>query len=262
MNRYTQFSSFEGLESRQLITGVTEVPDSLLHRPSNLVATQDGSSLTLNWQDNSDNETNFGIFKVNMDGARATGMTQVGSVDSNVTTYHLTAPTGNNYYTVRAMNFSGQSSGSNSVNVKVESSNNSSSNTNNNEHPAAPTTKIAELNEDVLHRPTNLTLDKTGVNVTLNWQDNSDNETKFGIFKVSMSGKRATGMTQIGTVDANTTTFTFTAPLGCDVFTVRAINDAGQSSGSNFVTAKIEQFIQVTLRTNCEAKPRALLRSF
>jgi len=236
-------ASFEGLETRQLMSGAPEVPESILHRPTNLVAGQDGSSVTLTWQDNSENETNFGIFKVKMDGNRCTGMEQIGSVDANTTSFKLDASSGKSGYTVRAMNYSGISSGANFVFVNVES-NNSTPETH--ETPKTPTPKVAELKEDVLHRPTDLTLSKTGVNVTLNWKDNSDNETKFGIFQVKMVGKRAVGMTQIGTVDANTTEFTFTSAIGCNVFTVRAINDAGQSSGSNFVTTKVEAFVQVT----------------
>jgi len=236
-------ASLEGLETRQFFSGAPEVPETIMHRPTNLSAAQDGSSITLTWQDNSDNETNFGIFKVKMDGARCTGMEQVGSVDANTTSFTLNAPGGKSGYTVRAMNYAGISSGANFVFVNVEGA---SPSTNNGETPKAPTTKIAELKDDVLHRPTDLKLEKVGVNVTLNWQDKSDNETKFGIFKVNMAGNRATGMTQIGTVDANVTEFTFTSPLGCSVFTVRAINDAGQSSGSNFVKTNVEQFVQVT----------------
>ena len=56
--------------------------------PSNIVATPQLGSIELNWQDNSDNETGFAIFREQLGSALKTvALTQIATVDADTTTY-------------------------------------------------------------------------------------------------------------------------------------------------------------------------------
>jgi hypothetical protein len=121
------FALLESLESRTLMSGVSGVHDGLTlsepnsnvnapARPSNLAGTVGAGGVTMSWTDNSDNETGFAVFRYHN-----ASITQVGTVDANVTTFtDTTPPTGMDYYIVRAINADGRSEGSNPISVKVD----------------------------------------------------------------------------------------------------------------------------------------------
>jgi titin len=93
-----------------------------------------------------------------------------------------------------------------------------------------------------LPKPTELKAVVAGLNVTLNWKDNSTDETGFAIFR--RVGNTITLLTK---VDANVTTFTDNnAPAGQDQYMVRALKGDTFSSGSNIAVAKVEPVIAVT----------------
>lgn len=81
---------------------------------------------------------------------------------------------------------------------------------------------------------TNVTTDS----ITLQWQDNSDNETHFEIERCQVSD--CSNSTSGTAVPANTTTYTDTnLPSGSYRYRVRAVNDSFQSSYSDPVTVTI-----------------------
>ena len=86
--------------------------------------------------------------------------------------------------------------------------------------------------------PTNLTGSVLSGGAHLTWVDNSDNETQFMIMRKEMG---ATDFTTVATPTFNTTTY-HDAPLTAGktyVYMVMAMNDAGESPGSNEVTVAV-----------------------
>jgi hypothetical protein len=147
--------------------------------PSKLTATAGGTGgITLNWQDNSNNETGFVIEKREGGG----GWYQTDSVGANVTTYRdANMQAGKTYiYRVNASSANGYSPYSNEASITITAAM---------MPPAAPSSLTA-------------TAGGTG-GITLNWQDNSNNETGFVIEKREGSG----GWYQTDSVGANVTTY-------------------------------------------------------
>jgi subtilisin family serine protease len=88
--------------------------------PSNLTAIVSGSTVTLNWADNSNNETGFAIERRTKSKNAWTEFTQVGAVGANVRSFvNTSVPSGTHQYRVRAYNGVGNSAYSNSAQVKV-----------------------------------------------------------------------------------------------------------------------------------------------
>jgi hypothetical protein len=69
---------------------------------------------------------------------------------------------------------------------------------------------------------------KTPSGVKLHWEDTSDNEKGFRIYRVTPKGK-----TKIGEVGANVTTYTDKSPTSTACYAVTAFNSAGESDPSN-----------------------------
>ncbi len=86
--------------------------------PTDLAGTVNGTAVTLNWTDTSDNELGFIVFRKGAKGK----MTLIGRVDPNVTTYtDTTAPESAEQYIVMGYNQGGNSRPSNLVNVQIPS---------------------------------------------------------------------------------------------------------------------------------------------
>lgn len=64
--------------------------------------------------------------------------------------------------------------------------------------------------------------------VNLSWEDTSNNEDGFRIYRVTAEGK-----TKIAEVGANVTTYTDKSPLPKACYVVTAFNSAGESAPSN-----------------------------
>ncbi len=126
-------SLFETLENRTLMSATiaghethTDPPKpptpptptlTVPAKPSGLNALVAGKNVTLTWADNSNNETGFVIQRIK---AGTTAFVDVGTVSANVKTFtDTTAPTGSDYYIVRAFNTAGRSEGSNPVNINM-----------------------------------------------------------------------------------------------------------------------------------------------
>jgi hypothetical protein len=91
-------------------------------------------------------------------------------------------------------------------------------------------------------KPTNLAATASGQTVSLTWKDNSTNETGFIVYRIVKGA-----LTSVGTVGANVTAFSDTAaPVGQDVYVVRATNSKGNSEGSNAVTVTIAAPVALT----------------
>ncbi len=67
---------------------------------------------------------------------------------------------------------------------------------------------------------------------TVTWTDNSNNEASFDIQRQTRVGNVWTNTTIVGSVGANVTSFTQSAPAGRHRYQVRAVNSAGRSAWS------------------------------
>jgi hypothetical protein len=196
----------------------------LLVAPSNLTATTaTATSIKLSWMDNSNNETGFAVWR-SINGAAATLVTTVtrtaalGTATGGTVTYTNTGlAAGNTYaYFVTAVNATGPSIASNTVSVVFAA-------------PAAP----SNLAGAAVRINGNTTKDS----VTLNWTDNSTNETLFTIQRATNAAFTA-GVASY-TVAANAITFSqndtrrttiTTPPSNGYYFRVRATNLLGNST--------------------------------
>ena len=169
------------------------------------------SSINLTWADNSDNETGFQIERSLLP---LTGFSLIHTTAANITSYNNTGLEDNTtyYYRIRAINAAG-SSGYTAV--------------------ASATTLLS-----VPVSPTGLTLSGvTNNSITLNWNDNSDNESGF---EIERSLTPVTGFALIFTTAANATSYTNTG-LAEDTryyYRVRAVNAAGPSGYTGEASAK------------------------
>ena len=167
------------------------------------------SQITLNWVDNSDNETQFAIWRKSGSGS----YTRVGVVAPNSTSYTDFGLNPNTTYTyrVRACNdfyASGWTNEASSTTLQIPP-------------PAAPTNLTAVVT--------------ASKRVNLAWTDNSNNETAFSIWRKSGTGDYV----RIALVPANTTRFTDTSmSLGVTyTYKVRAANDFFASAFTNEMSA-------------------------
>ncbi|HMB95387.1 MAG TPA: SBBP repeat-containing protein, partial [Tepidisphaeraceae bacterium] len=156
-------------------------PSAALAAPTDLNATAvSATRVDLTWKDNSDNETVFEIFR------RAVSdltFAQVATAPENATSFSDQTPSlvaGTQYlYEVRASNTFADSNFSNVALVTTQ--------------PA-----------DFIIAPSGLTATRINGNVTLNWLDNSANETGFAIQR-TVAG--STNFATIATIGANLSTF-------------------------------------------------------
>lgn len=84
--------------------------------------------------------------------------------------------------------------------------------------------------------PTNLTASANGTQVTLNWTDNSNNESYFRV-STSIDGVNFTNV--LGDVAANTTTYSYSAPAGTNYYRVYAYNGYDDSPNSNIASVTV-----------------------
>jgi len=161
------------------------------------------SEIRLSWQDNSDNESGFRIYR---------NGNEIATVGANVTAYTDTGlQEGKSYtYRVASYNQSGESSLSGSRRIKTSVSVS--------EPPGSLSSRVLSPSE-----------------IRLSWQDNSDNESGFRIYR---NGN------PIATVNANTTSFTDTGLASDTDYTYRisSYNAGGEStlSGPLRITTPVE----------------------
>ncbi len=172
--------------------------------PSNLrVVRATSDSITLNWQDNSNNETGFVIYRWN-----GSVFDIIGNTNANVTTFTDTGlQCATDYtYEVSASNDAGKSSRAR----------------------AYATTDDCSSGQNKPAAPSNLrVVSTTSDSITLNWNDNSDNEQGFVVYR-----RNGSVYDIIGNTNANEKTFT-NSGLQCATdysYQVSAFNDAGKSS--------------------------------
>lgn len=148
--------------------------------PNNLSASDtQADKVTLQWTDKSSGETTFEIYRTE---TSANSLTKIGEVQANITTFIDAGVLPNTSYTyaVLARNSAGTSPYSNTVQVLTLKS--------------------------TLATPTNLTVTEIkGDEVSFSWQDNSDNEEAFEVYRSTSSG---TGFVSVGNTNANQVTFT------------------------------------------------------
>jgi hypothetical protein len=197
----------DSYEIRTLATpGAPAAPSDLAVSPATS-ATQ----LTLTWTDNSVNETGF---KLERSPNGSTGWALITTVPANLTTYTNTGltPATPYFYRLSATNADGDSAVSATT-----------TGTTLDVAPAAPTT---------------LTISPvtSATELTLNWADNSTNETGF---QVERSATGSGGWSLISTTAANTVTYTNTglSPSTPYFYRVRAVNGVGNSAYTNTANA-------------------------
>jgi titin len=171
--------------------------------PTMLVATGATSQITLNWVDNSNNETGFKIERSTTPG---TGFNQIATVGPDFTLYTNTGITPNvvYYYRVRSYNSGGDSPYSNEAS--------------------------ASANPDLPNVPNGLTataVSNTQINLT--WTDNSNNEVGF---KIERKNGPSGTYTEIATVGAGVQAYNSTGLTGLTqyFFRIRSYNNDGNSA--------------------------------
>lgn len=198
-----------------VVSGTTTAcPPAVPAAPGGVAATLTTTTqINLVWTDNSANETGFIIARSPNGASPWTG---VGTVNAGVTTYADTGLICNTtyFYAVVANNANGNSLFSNVVQVTTLAC------------PAPAPAAPSNLASPVARQ----------TEATLNWLDNSNNETGF---KIERSPNGNTGWTQIATVGAGVTTY-LNPGLTCNTrysYRVRATNANGDSGYSNAVDA-------------------------
>jgi matrixin/fibronectin type III domain protein len=222
--------------------GGSSTPTALA-APSQLTVTPTSSSptssLTLNWNDNANNEDGYGVEWTAAGGSFAPA-TQLGA---NTRTYVATglAAGVTYYFRVYAYNSASRSGYSNEAGAQTQTGGGG----------GAPTAEPAA--------PSQLTVTPTSSSptssLTLNWIDNADNEDGYGV-EGTPAGASFAAVTQLG---ANTRTYVATG-LAAGVtyyFRLYAYNSAGHSGYSNEAGAQT----QVTTYTNGNTAPNVTIGS-
>lgn len=240
--RVVAYNAFGEAVSNTIVvsSGATPATPTLL---TGTIAT--ATSIALSWIDNSTNETSFAVW-LSVNGGAATQIATVprtaaqSTATGGTVTFTNTGRTaGNTYaYYVTAVNAAGPSGPSNTATVNFRV-------------PNAPTALTAVR---TVASPTT---------ITLNWADNSNNETTFRL-QSSTSSTFATSSTM--TIPANATAnATFVDNVGIVATTtyyyrVRAVNPIGNSAYSNIVTVPPAgpRFVQVAAATPLTAQTVAV----
>ncbi len=169
-----------------------------------------GTSTTLNWTDNADNESTFRIERCA--GVGCANFAEIGTTNPDITTFTdngLTA--GESYsYRVRARNGIGNSVYTNTSTIAMVA-------------PAAPSVLTA--------------LTTSSTSITINWTDNASNESGFRIERCTGDG--CTSFAEVATVGPNVTTFANSGLGAGNLFgyRVRAYNGVTESAYSNTARA-------------------------
>ncbi|HAW70409.1 MAG TPA: hypothetical protein DHD79_03900 [Firmicutes bacterium] len=203
-------------------------PDSVPLAPSQLVVgAVSVSTVNLQWKDNSNNETGF---RVERSITTDSNFQALGNTSANTTFFtDNTIEVGKTYYyRVRAVNSAGTSNPSNVVS-----------------HTASSDPFTVPL------APSLLAVTSANASaVSLQWKDNSNNETSF---RIERSVTTNTNFQTLANLSANTTVYSDnTVESGKTYYyRVRAVNSAGASNPSNSVSATIPQAEKTaTLRLN------------
>jgi len=194
------------------INAIAGSPATIPAAPSGLTATANSSSqITLNWTDNSSNETGF---RVERSPNGSSNWTQIATPSANATSYADTGLTASTtyHYRVRSTNTAGDSANTSVANATTSAP----------AAPAAPSGLTATAN--------------SSSQITLNWTDNSSNETGF---KVERSANGSSDWSQIATPSANATNFANTGLTAVTTYhyRLRATNATGDSAYSNTANA-------------------------
>jgi hypothetical protein len=182
--------------------------------PSNLSAAAASSSqINLSWQDNSSNETGFKIQRAT---SSSGPWTQIATVGANTSSYPDASLSASStyYYRVLAYNSLGNSGYSNVANATTQSSGSTT----------------------VPDAPSNLTANAVSSSqINLTWQDNSNNETSFEIWRYQAGDRWITLPFQ----SANVTSYADEglSPSTLYYYAVRAVNSVGVSSWSSLASA-------------------------
>ncbi len=215
-NSTTPYSDYGSL-GQYFISGTvtpTSPPTTAPIAPSNLTAqTQSDSQVLLSWSDNADNESGYRIDRKQ----GLSNWSEVATLPANSSQYSdsgLTGLTGSTTYTyrVRAFNIIGESLSNEAVATTYAQP----------QPPQAPSSVIA--------------IDGTDGTATINWQDNSDNETQFEIEQESLHPKNGQwrNLQLVGSVGRDITSFIDNSGAGTFRYRVRAINALGSSTWSNW----------------------------
>jgi hypothetical protein len=172
--------------------------------PTNLVATAaSATQVNLTWTDNASNETGFTIERCT--GANCTNFAPIDGVGAGITAYSDSTVAGSTTYSYRVVAFNGvgNSGPSNVATVTT---------------PAPPVVGPAT--------PTNLTATQlfNPTRVQISWQDNSNNENLFQVWRSTNGG----AFTQIGTVNRSFTQRNSTGG------TVTVTNTTNLTNGSTY----------------------------
>ena len=98
---------------------------------------------------------------------------------------------------------------------------------------------VVVTNPNLLIAPTNLTASVVGREVTLAWNDNSNNETGFAIERANKRGAKKYAV--VAVVGANSKTYTYNVlDNGSYLYRVRAFNATSTSAYSNTVTVTLK----------------------
>jgi hypothetical protein len=183
--------------------------------PSNLTAAMSGSSVVLNWQDNSTNESQFQVERCQ--GAGCNNFAWLDARGANITTLtDASVVAGQSYsYRVRSWNSDGYSSYSNVATIVTSGGA---------ALPAAPSNLTAQT--------------LTRSQIRLAWTNNAANQ--VGVKIERCAGSNCTNFVQITTLAGTPTTFT-NAGLAANTFyryRVYAYNSAGNSPYSNIAGAR------------------------
>ena len=214
--------------------------NSLPAQPTNLTVTTDSSSsLTLNWQDNADNETGYDVYRLPLGSASASAKrlvnnngaktflqltqapTRVAQLSANSTSYTDTSllPNYRYEYFIKALNQFGETESE-----KVEGVTDT-----NPEEPAPepPSPLLA---------PTGLTATTvSSSSINLSWNDNSSNETGYRVYRANSSGSL---YTEIATLGPNAESYTATSlSASTTYYFYVSVYGTGNSKGSNTASA-------------------------
>ena len=209
--------------------GGSITPEPIPSAPSNLTATANSSTqVELSWQDNSNNEKRFYIYRKSLtsstvsDSLTNSEYSQIGYVGANSNGAYDTelSPATTYSYKVTAWNNSGESDFSNEATITT---------------PAEQT---------IPNAPSNLAATVMGCyQIDLNWQDNSDNEDGFKVFRLSGA---STTYSEVADLPANSTFYSNLGLYADWVYSyyIQAYNSAG-SSTSNSASATTLPFVEI-----------------
>ena len=200
---------------------------SVINTPSSLAATVDGSNVTLNWSDNSNNETAFEIFRAQKTRGKYIYdlKNPLTTTDADVIKYTDTnVAVGDYRYKIRAKSsLNLYSEFSNEVSAKVET-----------------TTLPVDPEPGTLSAPV-LSASISGLEVTLNWSDECP-EGEMCTYYIERGDAKVRGQINFTSLDSvGTTTYTVVEGNGTYYYRVYLTTEnSAQSDYSNVVSARIK----------------------